>query len=639
MNRRFSALLALFSLALLLLLTGTARTAPQQSAPAQSNPQQSKQTQQQAGPLEYQETDIAARNWPKEATTASQAMVVSDNPLADAAGIEILRKGGNAVDAAVAVAFALAVVEPRAGNIGGGGFMLVRLANGKTEFVDYREEAPMAASRELYRNADGTYDMQASRLGYRAAGVPGTVAGMALALKSYGKLKLAQVMAPAIRLADGFEVSPKLETSLRDSQKRLSQFDRSKRIFLDEGRLWHAGDMLRQSELAETLRRISEKGPDEFYKGMTAQELTDDMAKNGGLITMKDLAAYRAKIRKPLEASYTMNGAKWDVITSPPPSSGGIALIEALNILDPVQLKGWNDAQSVHWVAETMRRVFADRATFLGDSDFVRVPVAGLTNMQYAAGRRATIDPAHASSSEKIGAGNPAKFDGKSASAAGAGNFEIAQLTREQAEAFSLAEARREGHTTHFSVVDADGNAVSNTYTINDSYGSAVTAPGGFLLNDEMDDFTAQPGQPNMFKLVQSEANTIAPGKRPLSSMMPTIMLRDGKLSFVTGSPGGPQIISATTLTVINWMRFGPADSAGAMAAINAPRFHHQWMPDNILVEQNFPDAVMQQLIAMGHQVTKKGWIGEVNAIGIDPGSNYRLGVPDPRRQGAAQGY
>jgi gamma-glutamyltranspeptidase/glutathione hydrolase len=629
MNRRFSALLAVFSLSLLLLLTGTARTAPQQS----------KQTQQQAGPLEYQETDVAARNWPKEATTASQAMVVSDNPLADAAGIEILRKGGNAVDAAVAVAFALAVVEPRAGNIGGGGFMLVRMANGKTEFVDYREEAPMAASRELYRNADGTYDMTASRLGYRAAGVPGTVAGMALALKSYGKMKLAQVMAPAIRLADGFEVSPKLETSLHDSVKRLSQFDRSKRIFLDEGRLWHAGDMLRQSELAETLRRIAEKGPDEFYKGMTAQELTDDMAKNGGLITMKDLANYHAKIRKPLEASYNVNGAKWDVITSPPPSSGGIALIEALNILDPVQLKGWNDAQSVHWVAETMRRVFADRATFLGDSDFVRVPVAGLTNMQYAAGRRATIDPAHASSSEKIGAGNPAKFDGKSASAAGVGNFEIAQLTRAQAEALSLAEARREGHTTHFSVVDADGNAVSNTYTINDSYGSAVTAPGGFLLNDEMDDFTAQPGQPNMFKLVQSELNTIAPGKRPLSSMMPTIVLRDGKLSFVTGSPGGPQIISATTLTVINWMRFGPADSAGAMAAINAPRFHHQWMPDNILLEQDFPDAVMQQLIAMGHQVTKKGWIGEVNAIGIDPASGNRLGAPDPRRQGAAQGY
>jgi gamma-glutamyltranspeptidase/glutathione hydrolase len=640
MTRKISAILATISLALLLLISGTARTAPQQSAgQTQSAAQQSKPQQQPAGPLEYQESDIAARNWPTEAVRASQAMVVSDNPLADAAGIEILKHGGNAIDAAVAVAFALAVVEPRAGNIGGGGFMLVRLANGKTEFVDYREEAPAASSRELYRKADGTYDMNASRTGYRASGVPGTVAGMALALKSYGKLKLPQVMAPAIRLADGFPVSDKLATSLRDSQKRLVQFERSRRIFLDEGRLWREGDMLRQPELSLTLQRIAEKGPDEFYKGITAQELAEDMSQNGGLITLKDLAAYKAKIRKPLEASYTINGANWQVITSPPPSSGGIALIEALNILNPVQLKGWNDASSVHWVAEAMRRVFADRATFLGDTDFVRVPVSGLTNPQYAAVRRATIDPAHASSSQVIGAGDPAKYEGKSASAAGGRSHEVAQLTREEAEALSLAEARREGHTTHFSVVDNDGNAVSNTYTINDSYGSAVTAPGGFLLNDEMDDFTAQPGQPNMFKLVQSEANTIAPSKRPLSSMMPTILLRDGKLSFVTGSPGGPQIISATTLTVINWMRFGPTNATGAMAAINAPRFHHQWMPDNILLEQNFPESVMQQLIAMGHQVIRRGWIGEVNAIGIDAGSNYRLGAPDPRRQGAAQGY
>ena len=641
MTRKISAILAVFSLALLLLITGTAQTAPHQSAgQTQATSQQSKQPQPPPGPLEYQETDIAAGNWPKEAVSESQAMVVSDNPLADAAGIEILKKGGNAVDAAVAVAFALAVVEPRAGNIGGGGFMLVRIAKkGLTEFVDYREEAPLAASRDLYRNADGTYDMQASRLGYRSIGVPGTVAGMALALKSYGKLKLPQVMAPAIRLADGFEVSEKLATSLRDSQKRLSQFERSKRLFLDDGRLWHAGDTLRQPELEDTLTRIAEKGPDEFYKGVTAQNLVDDMAANGGLITMKDLAAYRAKIRKPLEASYTVNGVKWDVITSPTPSSGGIALIEALNILDPVQLKGWDDAQSVHWVVETMRRVFADRAAFLGDSDFVRVPVTGLINPQYAAERRATINPSHASSSQAVGAGNPAQFGDKSASGGGARGEQFAQLTREQAEAVSLAEARREGHTTHFSIVDADGNAVSNTYTINDSYGSGVTAPGGFLLNDEMDDFTAQPGQPNMFKLVQSEANTIAPAKRPLSSMMPTILLRNGKLSFVTGSPGGPQIISATMLSVINWMRFGPPDAPGAMAAINAPRFHHQWMPDNILLEQNFPESVMQKLIDMGHQVTRRGWIGEVNAIGIDASSSYRLGAADPRRQGAAQGY
>ncbi len=280
-----------------------------------------------------------------------------------------------------------------------------------------------------------------------------------------------------------------------------------------------------------------------------------------------------------------------------------------------------------------MRRVFADRATFLGDSDFMHVPVKGLTDMKYAAARRATIDPAHASTSQMIGAGNPAPFDGSKVSAGDA-------LTEEQAEALSLREAQHEGHTTHFSVVDAAGNAVSNTYTINDSYGSGVTGPGGFLLNDEMDDFTAQPGQANMFGLMQSEGNTIAPGKRPLSSMMPTIVLRDGKLSFVTGSPGGPQIISATMLTVINWMRFGPADASGTMLAIDAPRFHHQWMPDSILLENDFPTAVMQQLETLGHKVVRKGWIGEVErAIGIDPHTGERLGAADPRRQGAAQGY
>jgi gamma-glutamyltranspeptidase/glutathione hydrolase len=331
-------------------------------------------------------------------------------------------------------------------------------------------------------------------------------------------------------------------------------------------------------------------------------------------------------------ASYETKGAKWEVITSPPPSSGGIALIEALNILEPVQLKGWQDAVSVHWVAETMRRVFADRATFLGDSDFMHVPVKGLTDAKYAAVRRDTIDAAHASSSQMIGAGNPTPFDGGKISAGDA-------LTEEQAEALSLREAQREGHTTHFSVVDAEGNAVANTYTINDSYGSGVTTTSGFLLNDEMDDFTAQPGQANMFGLMQSEGNTIAPGKRPLSSMMPTIVLRDGKLSFVTGSPGGPQIISATMLTVINWMRFGPADTTGAMLAIDAPRFHHQWMPDSILLENDFPTSTMQQLEAMGHKVVRKGWIGEVNAIGIDPRTGERLGAPDPRRLGAAQGY
>jgi gamma-glutamyltranspeptidase/glutathione hydrolase len=635
--RKLSALFAITSLTVLIAMIGIGHSRITHAAPQQTQQNQKTPT----GPLEYNETDIAAKKWPLEAVRAPKAMVVSDNPLADAAGIEILKKGGNAVDAAAAVAFALAVVEPRAGNIGGGGFMLVRLADGRANFVDYREEAPMRATRELYRNADGTYDSQASRTGYRASGVPGTVAGMALAEKTYGKLKLAEVMAPAILLADGFMISDKLATSLHDSGKRLSQFERSKHIFLNDGNFYKAGDTLKQPELAATLRRIAKNGADEFYRGQTAKDLSDEMAKSGGLITMEDLAAYKAKLREPLTATYrtlemthsAKTGVTWQVITSPPPSSGGIALIEALNILEPVQLKGWEDAESVHWVAETMRRVFADRATFLGDSDFVHVPVKGLTDVKYAAARRATIDAAHASSSQLIGAGNPTPFDGGKPTSVGDA------LTREEAEALSEREAQREGHTTHFSVVDAEGNAVANTYTINDSYGSGVTSTGGFLLNDEMDDFTAQPGQANMFGLMQSEGNTIAPGKRPLSSMMPTIVLRDGKLSFVTGSPGGPQIISATMLTVINWMRFGPTDTTGAMLAIDAPRFHHQWMPDSILLENDFPTATMQQLESMGHKVVRKGWIGEVNAIGIDPHTGDRLGAADPRRQGAAQGY
>lgn len=639
MTRRTSVLFAALLCSFAALVSLSARQAAQQ-APQQSSAAAQRAQQQSAPPLEFQETDVAAKDWPKQAVTGAHAMVVSDNALADAAGIEILKKGGNAVDAAAAVAFALAVVEPRAGNIGGGGFMLVRLAKGKTQFVDYREEAPKKASREMYRKPDGTYDSEASRIGYLAVGVPGTVAGMDLALKNFGKLKLAEVLAPAIRLADGFTVSEKLATSLKDSQRRMGQFERSKHIFLNDGKLFQAGDTIHQPELAATLRRIAANGPSEFYSGQTARDFTADMQAHGGLITMDDLAAYKPKIREPLTASYTVNGEKWDVITSPPPSSGGIAMIEALNILAPVQLKGWDDATSVHWVAEAMRLVFADRATFLGDSDFVHVPTKGLTDPRYAAERRAQIDRQRAGTSQAEGAGNPGPFDAFHASA-GTPPQGYAMRSHENAAAFSEWEAQRSGHTTHFSVVDAEGNAVSNTYTLNDSYGAAVTAPGGFLLNDEMDDFTAQPGQPNMFGLMQSEGNTISPGKRPLSSMMPTIVLRDGKLSFVTGSPGGPTIISVTMLSVLNWMHFGPQNAQGAMAAINSARFHHQWMPDTLTVEKTFPKAVADQLTAQGYKIAipRGGWLGEVNAIGIDAKTGARLGAPDPRRQGAAQGY
>ncbi len=563
--------------------------------------------------------EVARPQWPAQAVRAPKAMVASDEPLASQAGIEILKKGGNAVDAAVAVAFALAVVEPAAGNLGGGGFLLVRLADGRAGFVDYRETAPGRATRDVYIRADGTLDSAAATVGYRSVGVPGTVAGLELALRTYGTRRLAEIMAPAIRLAEqGFPVSEKLAGSLRAARPRLERFSVSRRIFLKDGELFAPGDILRQPELAATLRRIARGGAAEFYRGQTGRELADEVARMGGLLTREDLAGYHAKIREPLRAKYRANGHEWEVISSPPPSSGGVAMIEALNILTDVELRSWDDLQTIHWVTEALRRVFADRAAYLADPDFARIPVRGLTDPRYAAQLRATIDPQRASSSSTVRAGDPSAFDAGLAGAAPG------------------APPREGEHTTHFSVVDAAGNAVANTYTINDSYGSGVTTSSGFLLNDEMDDFTTQPGVPNkLFGLVQSEANTIAPGKRPLSSMTPTIVLRDAKLSFVTGSPGGPRIISATLETVLAWMRLGME----AQAAINAPRFHHQWLPDTLWVEETFPAVTARALAARGHQVLRRPWIGEVNAIGIDPQTGERLGAADPRRGGEAIGY
>lgn len=580
--------------------------------------------------------------WPTSAVRGAKAMVVSDEELADQAGVEILKKGGNAIDAAVAVGFALAVVEPAAGNIGGGGFMLIRQADGHAVFLDYREWAPKKSSRDMYKRADGSDDPDASTIGYRAVAVPGTVAGLALAERSYGKLKLAEVMGPAIRLADGFAVNTKLAESLKYEGSRLSSSPDSKRIFLNSGTGYATGATLRQPELAATLRRIAANGSDEFYRGETAHHLAADMEKNGGIISLDDLAAYAPKVREPLAADYRYRGHDWRLITSPPPSSGGIAMIEALNILDPIELKGWNDVHSVHWVAEAMRRVFADRAAWLADSDFVHVPVQGLTDRRYAASLRAEIDPTKPTPSSAVKAGDPMPFDSGARGATGAGEL---PLSRADAEAVLRHESQRSGHTTHFSVVDGDGNAVSSTYTLNDSYGSAVTTSDGYLLNDEMDDFTAHPGAPNMFGLIQSEANTIGPGKRPLSSMTPTILLRDGQLSFVTGSPGGPTIISVTLLSVINWMRLG----MDAQEAINAPRFHHQWEPDKLLLDQNFSDAVARELESLGYVLNPpekiratehpRVRIGQIEAIGIDPKTGERLGAPDPRRNGAALGY
>jgi gamma-glutamyltranspeptidase / glutathione hydrolase len=570
---------------------------------------------------EYRDHTQAAATWPQQAVRGAHGMVATDEELGSQAGVEILKRGGNAVDGAIAVAFALAVVEPSAGNIGGGGFMLVRLADGRTTFFDYREVAPGKASRDMYIKPDRTLDKELSVIGYKSVAVPGTVAGLELALKTYGKLKLGDVLAPAIHLAeDGFPVSEKLARQLDGERAELQQFTISRRIFLNDGKMFHPGDTLRQPELAATLKRIAKNGAAEFYRGETAKMLVDDLQRMGGLITLEDLAQYQPKVRDALHANYGLDGHKWDVITSPPPSSGGVAIIEAMNMLQDVPLKGWDDAQSVHMVVETMRRVFADRAAYLADPDFSKVPVDGLTSGCYAKELTATIDPQRASSSKEVKAGTP-HVCGVSAS------------NDTAPQAISLNDGP---HTTHFSVVDAAGNAVASTYTLNNSYGSHVTSTAGFLLNDEMDDFTTQPGVPNaLFGLIQSEANAIAPGHRPLSSMTPTILVRDGKLSFVTGSPGGPTIISATMLSVLNWMRLG----MDAQAAINAPRFHHQWMPDVILMEKDFPASLEAALNAQGYQTRRRGHIGLVNAIGIDPKTGDRLGAADPRDNGAAVGY
>jgi gamma-glutamyltranspeptidase / glutathione hydrolase len=570
---------------------------------------------------EYRARTEPIGQWPREAVRGAKAMVATDEELGSKAGVEVLKRGGNAVDAAVAVAFALAVVEPAAGNIGGGGFMLVRMAKGPTTFLDYREVAPNKATRDMYIKPDGKLDNEASVIGYKSVAVPGTVAGLELALKTYGTMKLAEVMAPAIRLAeDGFAVSEKLERELREAKAALERFPASRRIFLNDGKMLKAGDTLKQPELAATLKRIAKNGTDEFYGGETARMIVADMAKSGGLITMEDLEAYKPRVREVLRAKYENGGHEWEVVTSPPPSSGGVAIIEALNMLKDVPLKSWDDVESVHMVAETMRRVFADRAAYLADPDYVKVPVAGLTDPCYAKELVETIDVQHASSSKEVRPGKP--------HACGAVAVSSAPSTL-----VSLGEGP---HTTHFSVVDAAGNAVASTYTLNNSYGSHATSSAGFLFNDEMDDFTTQPGVPNaLFGLIQSEANAIAPGHRPLSSMTPTILLRDGKLSFVTGSPGGPAIISATLLSVINWMRLG----MDAQAAINAPRFHHQWLPDQIFMEESFPESTQKALEARGFAIKRRGHIGLVNAIGIDAKTGERLGAADPRDKGAAVGY
>ncbi len=529
-----------------------------------------------------------------------------------------MRQGGNAVDAAVATGFALAVVLPEAGNLGGGGFMLLRLADGRAHFVDFREKAPAAATRDMYLDAQGNPSPDASVVGYRAIAVPASVAGLAYAEKKFGKLTLAQVMAPAIRLAgQGFALSEHDARRLRDPS--LGAFAETRRIFQRDGHYYQPGDTFKQPDLARTLERIA-ADPDSFYHGALGQELAAALQKGGGLITAKDLAAYEVKEREPVRGSYR----GYEIIAAPPPSSGGIALIEALNILEGYDLAklGSGSAESVHLVAEAFRRVFFDRAELLGDPDFASLPVAALLDKYYAAAWRETIDPHRATPSVDLR--RPVQvFD---------------KLDR-------VASAAESDHTTHYSVIDAAGNAVAVTYTLNDLFGSRVTAEGlGFLLNDDMDDFTSKPGAPNMFGLLQGEANAIAPGKRPLSAMAPTIVLKDGRLFMVLGSRGGPRIITAVAEVLVNVIDYG----MNIQQAVDAPRFHHQWMPDVLRVEKDgFSPAVGNRLAAMGHKIEEgynergkwRGRWGDVECVAVDPKTGERLGASDSRYQGRAGGY
>jgi len=542
-----------------------------------------------------------------EPVAARHGMVVTSEPLATDAGVEILQAGGNAVDAAVAVGFALAVTYPYAGNIGGGGFMLVRMATGDAAFIDYREEAPGAATRNMYLDAKGELIPDASIVGARAVGVPGTVAGLALAEQKYGKLGLARVMAPAIRLAaEGFPVSYALARSLRGDRALLEEFEASRRIFLHEGKLYEPGEIFKQPELADTLRLIALTGPDGFYRGPTAQALVDTMTKYSGLITLADLEQYRAKVREPLVGHFR----GYTILSAPPPSSGGVALVEMLNVLEPLDLGAPDSYHSIELMTETMRRAYADRAAYLGDADFVPVPVKSLTGTDYAAKLRAEILASKPDSPVKAG----------------------------------LSAAPTEGgQTTHFSVVDADGNAVSNTYTLNAGYGSGVTVEGaGFLLNDEMDDFASKPGVPNMFGLIQSEANAIAPRKRPLSSMTPTIVLEDRdagsvpRVRLVLGSPGGGTIINTVLEVLLNILAF----KMDVREAVTAPRFHHQWMPDVLEMEDwGFSADTLDKLKEAGYKLRVRGRIGECQAITVDPATQWRFGAADPRGDGKAAGY
>lgn len=527
---------------------------------------------------------------------ASEGMVTTTDPLATEVGLAVLARGGNAVDAAVATHFALAVVNPEAGNIGGGGFMVARFADGSTAALDFRETAPLAATRDMYLDAQGR-PTDASVVGHRAAGVPGSVAGMWEAHRRYGSLPWSDLVQPAIDLADGLVLHPRLAGSLSSYAQRLARFPATAAIFLPGGAPPREGERFVQADLAATLRRIATDGRDGFYAGETARLIVEEMARGDGLITALDLALYEAVWRTPIHFEYRGHG----IVSMPPPSSGGVTMAAILNMLEGYDLAalGFLSADHLHLYAEASKRAFADRNHYLADPDFVVQPVERLVSDAYAAERRATIDLARATPSEQImpGAG-PAPHEGE--------------------------------HTTHYSVIDGEGNAVSVTTTINSLYGNLVTVTGaGFLLNNEMDDFAAAPGTPNQFGLVQGEANAIEPGKRMLSAMTPTIVTaRDGRLLMVTGSPGGPTIISTVAQMVSNVVDW---EMEGA-AAGSAPRMHHQHLPDVLRIERGaIADGVVAELQARGHTLEMRGNQGDSRTILVLPDGRL-LGIGDPRR-------
>jgi gamma-glutamyltranspeptidase/glutathione hydrolase len=536
---------------------------------------------------------------------ARNGMVVTSHYLATDEALKVLEAGGNAVDAAVTAAFALAVTQPRSGNIGGGGFMLVSSEkSGEVQAIDYREKAPSAASRDMFLGEDGEVDNERSRFSHKSAGVPGTVAGMALALEKYGTLSLKETLAPAIKLAEeGFVIPPRFSDGIKSQAERLKRFDSSTKVFFKpDGSFYEPGELFVQKDLAATLKRIAEQGVKGFYEGETADLIVAEMQRGGGLITHEDLKNYRQEIREPVHGSYR----GYDVYSMSPPSSGGTHVVQILNILEgyPLADSGLNSAKTIHLMAEAMKRAYADRSRYLGDTDFVDVPLAGLTSKGYAEELRAQIDPDRATPSAEIQPGNPAPYESN--------------------------------ETTHFSIVDKYGNAVSNTYTINFSYGSHIVVDGaGFLLNNEMDDFSAKPGVPNAYGLIGGEANKIEPNKRMLSSMSPTIVMKDGKNFIVTGSPGGSRIITTTLQVLLNVIDH----HLNIQAAVNAPRIHHQWLPDEIRIEQGISPDTLALLRGMGHTVEQKAAMGAIQSIMVgEDGVLY--GGADPRRStSSAKGY